>query len=358
MDYQRTKAGTIYTELQVGDNKLRLIARDIKKRGSNLSAIVGVYWNDNQLEYSVINPDDMRARAGLAMAAWAVIPNEYKGVEPFGHRPEILKAELALFCENLWDAHVGRIQVESQPFRTDIQPPQFVGPYVLEEGGTLLFGLPGAGKSWFTYALAATINSGDRQVWDRVHQRRVLFVNLERGPLQFESKMNSIYRSLGLDNAQFPMDRINARGKTLQDVKDRVLKHIDTHGNDVLFLDSLSRAGAGSMVKDDVANEVMDTLSAMCPTWLAIAHEKHQEVGIDGEPKRGGEHTFGSQMFRGAADLEVHLESRQTPGRLALTLTPKKSNVLIDWNSDTVYLDMDERGVKAISRPWHDARRV
>lgn len=356
MEYLRTKAGTIYTALEVGDSKLRLTARDIKKRGSNLSAIIGIYWNENQLEYSVINPDDMRARAGLAASAWQVIPNEYKGMEPFGNKPENLKAELALFCEGLWDAHVGRIQVESITPRNNLPPPQFVGPYILEEGGTLLFGLPGQGKSWTAYLLAATINSGTRSIWHSVTQKRVLFLNLERGPLQFESKMASVYRALGIQG-QYPMDVINARGKTLQDVKDRVLKHIETNGNEVLFLDSLSRAGAGSMVKDDVANEVMDTLSAMCPTWLAIAHEKHADTDATGQPK-GEHHTFGSQMFRGAADLEVHLESIQSPGRLAVTLTPKKSNVLIDWQPEVIYLDMDDRGVRSISRPWQEARRT
>lgn len=348
MDYRRTTAGTIYTELEVGPNKLRLTARDIKKRGQNVSALVGVYWNDNQLEYSQINPDDMRARAALSASAWAVIPQECKGLEPFGHRPENLKAELALFCEGLWDAHVGRIQVESIIPRSNLPPPQFIGPHVLDEGGTILFGEPGSGKSWYTYILAACINSGVRSVWYKVEHHRVLFLNLERGPLQFESKMSSIYRALGIQGS-YPIDVINARGKTLQDVKDRVLRHIDEHGNDVLFLDSLSRAGAGSMNKDDVANEIMDTLSAMCPTWLAIAHEKHAETGPDGEPK-GNAHTFGSQMFRGAADLEVHLQSERVQGGMLLTLTPKKSNVLINWEPERIYLAMDERGVVGIQR--------
>ena len=296
-------------------------------------------------------------RRKLCKGAWNLLPEDERGIRnclPLDN----LKAELDLFCENLWDAHIGRIQVN--PMKAErFHVRKMMGPYIVEEGGTILFGPPGGGKSTITYLIGQSLNSGSALVWPVRERMKPLLINLERSEKDVESKLWGINRALGIDGSEFPLDTINARGASLKDVADVARKHVVEHGNDLVLLDSISRIGAGSLLKDDVANEAMDLLNGLCPTWLAIAHEaKGGSDPVTGEKRQAT--TFGSQMLRAACDLEVRLSSDGGYRRLIVDMQVTKKNIPLSELHETLYLEMDDRGLLYVSRPddWSQFKKT
>ena len=215
-------------------------------------------------------------------------------------------------------------------------------------------------NSWIAYLLAQSMNSGSPVVWPSVKKgHRPLLVNLERSRKDVESRLWTINRTLGINGTEHPLDTINGRGMSLRDVEGAALRHIEKHGNDILFLDSISRIGGGSMNKDDVANEAMDMLNRLCPTWFAIAHQaKGGTDPVSGEKREAS--TFGSVMYAAACDMEVGLTSDATPSRIVVDLYVRKKNVAVVSSHETLYLDMDTKGLMEVLRPdeWDKYRKT
>lgn len=354
MNILRSKAGTLYAEVIVGSPEsplgtIRFTARGVRRERNSVYATVGIWWDSNQLEYDDFNTWKNEERRKLAKGAWNLLPEDERGVRNWLPLDE-LKADLDLFCEDLWAAHVGRIKVK--PLVADkFYPRKMLGPYVVEEGGTILFGPPGGGKSTVTYMIARSMGAGCSRVWEIRGKHKPLLVNLERSEKDVLSKMWGIDRALGLDPEDSPIDTIHARGATLRDIEYAAQRHIEENGNDVLFLDSLSRIGGGSLLNDEVANAAMDMLNRLCPTWFTIAHEaKGGSDPVTGEKKQAS--TFGSQMLRAACDLEVRLSGEQeSMKRLITTLQVTKKNIPLVSLRETLYLEMDDRGLSEVLRP-------
>ena len=144
----------------------------------------------------------------------------------------------------------------------------------------------------------------------------VLFINLERSEESLQYRLGRVNRALGL-----PVERellmINQRGHTLIDVYDGACDFIASHGTEVAFCDSLSRAG-GSLTEDDSANRTMDRLNALCRTWVLSAHT----------PRVDRSHMFGSQMFDAAVDVAVQLLAQTRDNKLGVGLVVTKENDL------------------------------
>lgn len=98
------------------------------------------------------------------------------------------------------------------------------------------------------------------------------------------------------------------RGKSLTDILDGVHRFIETYEPEVVMLDSISRAGFGSLVADDVANNVIDSLNGLGTTWCALAHS----------PRGDESHIFGSVHFEAGEDVGVRLLSQLTNDGLTL----------------------------------------
>lgn len=360
MEYQRTKSGTIYAEVPVSDiGKIRIIARNIRRDRAGVHANVGIWWDDNPLEYDNFSIERNEERRKLAYGSWNLLPEDERGVRNWMPR-DTLKAELDMFCDGLWDAHVGRITVD-QMRPEKFRQRRMIGPYIVEEGGTILFGPPGGGKSTVTYLIGQSLNSGSSKVWEVREKHRPLLINLERSPLDVNSKLWGINQALGIDDSVPPLDVVNARGYSLRDVEGAARRHIEKHGNDVVLLDSISRVGGGgSMKDDDVANAAMDLLNSLCPTWLAIAHEAKGGTDLASGEKRQST-TFGSQMYRAACDLEVRLTSEQpSMSRMIVDLQVTKKNIPLVQLHETLYLEMGREGLAEVLRPesWGRYRKT
>jgi hypothetical protein len=127
---------------------------------------------------------------------------------------------------------------------------------------------------------------------------------------------------------------MNVRGRSLSDIYDVAEHTVKQLGIEVVFLDSISRMGGGSLVDDEAVNRVMDQLNALVPTWVALAHS----------PRADATHVFGSQMFDAAADVAIQLRGH-TVGQgqtTAVALDVTKRN------------DMPQPGLKILAYEWTD----
>ncbi len=203
-------------------------------------------------------------------------------------------------------------------------PESIAGWYIVEDSGTYLVGEPDRGKSWIALLLAVSVDAGvDTLRWSVRRPRKVLFVNLERSEKSIRFRLARVNAALGQPTDR-PLLMMNQRGRNLLDIVDAVRQTIAEHGVQVVILDSLGKAGMGNLNADETANRIAETLSSLCPTWLAVAHPRRKKSRKDTENQR----PFGSIFFDAAADIIIFVESEKVtstdapPGYFAPKATP------------------------------------
>src|SRR6185295_8453762 len=113
------------------------------------------------------------------------------------------------------------------------------------------FGREGGGKTNSALIMAVSTDAGVPGPFGTpARPCKVLFVNLERSAESVRSRLARVNRLLGL-----PADRrllmLHARGRPLRDVLPQIQRSVSDRGVGVVFLDSISRSGAGSLVEDE-----------------------------------------------------------------------------------------------------------
>jgi len=120
-----------------------------------------------------------------------------------------------------------------------------------------------------------------------------------------------------------------------------VERHIAKHGAEVVFVDSISRAGGGDLNANEAANRIIDTLNHIAPTWVGLAHT----------PRADESHLYGSVHFEAGADVVVQLASEQEEmGPLGIGLQVTKVN---DGPKGPMWigaLEFDQSGLTLVRR--------
>lgn len=216
-------------------------------------------------------------------------------VEPF------LNHELLLFCRGLWEFQLDEVVAEERGGSEERTAASYIlEPYILEDGSTIAFGPPGAGKSWIAYLWAILIDAGMAWPWP-VKQAKVLIINLERSVKSVDDRVGDINEALGLPRDRKIL-RIDRRGSTLVNVFEQARRAVKKYGVGLVVLDSLSRAGVGNMNGNEEMNAAMDLLNSLGCAWLVLGHTSRED----------GSHLFGSQMSDAAADLMVRIHSAKS----------------------------------------------
>lgn len=297
----------------------------VKYHGSNIRvdrakphALVTISQEGRILDEDDIAMANREERNRLSNSAWTLL-NGSKELYP----KDQMQHDMLLFCRGLWEAYVGSgVAVRTAGAVEPTEPTFLLQDYVLEGAGTILFAPPGRGKSWTGLIWATCIDAGISTYWP-VKQAPVLFINLERSQESIERRQGMVNAALGLPR-DYSMLMMHERGKSLSDIFDRAVKTIEREGIAFTCIDSLSRAGTGSLVKDETANKAMDLANGLGSAWLVLAHT----------PRGDETHTFGSQMFDAAADLAVQMlteepeamdDSTDSP-RLGIGLKVTKAN--------------------------------
>jgi len=292
------------TDMESGFS-LGLSATEIRKERTGIHAVVTIYQDRYSVDYDTFNVGRREDRTRLANAAQKRMGDALIEAKKLGYLVDD-------FCREIWPKWCTRFAPELvTPDLSEIQPVAFLlEPYVVQGGGTIAFAAPGMGKSYLAMLMAQSINQGCSAFWP-VTQSCVLYVNLERSKISMKRRLALVNAALGLDG-ETPLQMLNARGRTLSGVAETLGGSFD-----VLFVDSLSRAGQGSLIDDERMNATMDRLNLVAETWVLIAHA----------PRGDQTHAFGSVMQDAAADLMLQiLAQRKEDGTLGVGIQGTKSN--------------------------------
>jgi hypothetical protein len=285
---------------------VRLGGRDVRRERTGIHGMVGLSFKPKDgawvtLAYSTFNIERDEERLRLSNSAHKLMAKSAPK-EDMGELPaETLKHRLDVFCQGLWGEVVRGAEGELMGGDDSLRMTELVQGLVVEGGGSIFFAPPGRNKTTLMLMMAVCLDAGVSLpgIFDISTAKRGLFINLERSRQSLAYRLARTNRVLGLPPER-QMAFMNARGRTLSDIYEAAARTMEKHQLEVVYLDSLSRAGAGSMSDDDVANKTMDRLNALAPTWALAAHTPRADVS----------HVFGSQMFDAAADICVQLLSQ------------------------------------------------
>jgi hypothetical protein len=311
---------------------MKVIADSIRQERGSCKARIFIKVDEHTLAWTSLNVEDDPDRVRLTNSAWKHLAAEEQKV----FKSADLKHFLDQFCEHLWDSYTERFEAEFLAPSGEMTPTEFaLRPYIVLGGGTILFAPPGRGKSYTALLMAASVDSGCSRIWPVDRPRPAMFLNLERSRLSLQRRVALVNLALGLE-AQRPLLFINARGKTLRDIEDAARRSVAKHGVEVVFMDSISRAGLGSLIEDRPANAIIDTLSRICGTWVALAHT----------PRQDETHAYGSQMMDAGEDVGLQLITQLTGnGTLGIGLKVVKANDIAFPPLQVLSYSFDEYGL-------------
>ena len=298
----------------VEDSDITYVARDFRKSRGSWHATVGVYRDTRLLDEDDVSLRKREERNRLANAAYKQA--EFTDEERAGYPVEHMQGEVLRFCRQAVAVHLEQKQAQRMKGSPERTPTEFViEPYVVTGGGTIAYSPPKRGKSWTALLMAVSADSGTPTLFNVEIPTPTLFVNLERSEESLRQRLGDVNEVLGLDRER-DMLFLNARGRSLTDVRDAVQASVEANAIELVVLDSLSRAGVGNLNENDAANDAMDALNSFGVAWLAVAHT----------PRGDESHVFGSQMFDAAADVMVQLLTEQQAHQLGIGLKITAAN--------------------------------
>ena len=282
---------------------MRFLARAPRKERTGLHARLEIHLDSTVLAWSTFNVERDEDRVRLANSASKHIPVESEAA--ISYPPPHLKYQLDTFCRELGPALLKSVRVTRLSGTEAAPMPMVLHPYIVQEGGTILFGAPGRGKSFLSQFMAVSLAAGLSTLWPVPEPRQVLYVNLERSEKSVARRLGAVNRALNLPT-EHEIPFVQARGRSLSEIADSLAHTIHEQETEVLFLDSISRAGAGDLNENMPANRITDLLNSLCPTWFALGHTPRPPSG-----KGDSDHLYGSQMFDAGADLLIRLTSEK-----------------------------------------------
>lgn len=323
---------SIVWDKRIGNLPLTFKAEKISDEHSGIHARISMAANRASLAWTYLNIERAEDRTRIANSAHAQLKTEAT------YSKDDLRRDLDSFCAGLWDFYLSRfIPVELSGDDNPAPLSFYLKPYIVESGGTIIFAPPGRGKSYTGLLWGISIDAGCQQFW-AVKQQRTLFINLERSADSLRRRIGMVNKLLGLP-ASRPLLTLNARGHSLMDVIAGCRKAVKKHNIGLVILDSISRAGLGDLTENQSGNRVIDALSSLCPTWLALGHT----------PRDSEEHMYGSVMQDAGADICVQLSSQvKDDGTLGVGWNITKQND-IGYHPMKIYaMEFSEQGLTGL----------
>jgi plasmid maintenance system antidote protein VapI len=198
----------------------------------------------------------------------------------------------------------------------EVSLPFILEPYIIEQGGTFLFGDPGSGKSYIALLMAVSINYNVSTFFKVRKQTKVLYINLERSEQSMVRRLGRVNKVLGL-HPHSALHFINGRSKTLEDMTETLKLAVSEQEFGLVILDSMSKAGSGDLSDPSYANSIIAILNGLNCAWVSIAHA----------PRASNNHAFGSVMQDAAADVMVTVKGENPDAQtLLVNLYISKAN--------------------------------
>ena len=325
---------TWYTRNLIDNKNLTYILTDLRNERTGLHGVLTIKLDKIPLAYTLCNIMRNEERVRITNAAYKHFTDVQKAKLP----KEILQHEIDQFCT---DAHPVLIRASAPTFVKGLSPapPDWLcGGLILKGGGTMLYGEQGKGKSTTALLAAVSVDSGDNTFFNVAAPKTTLFVNLERSAESLARRLGTVNKILGFDEAR-PLLMLNARGKSLLDLKEVIKDSVKANNVELLVLDSISRTGVGDLTANKPANELMDLLNDLCETWVGLGHMP-----------RGGDNLFGSIMFSAACDILIKLVSAKEENRIGVGLECTKANDVSFPSTSVFEFSYNDFGLSNVAR--------
>ena len=277
-----------------GDIHLVFQAEAVREERTGIHARLEISLGNVSLAWTVCNVEKDEARLRLANRATRQLSKEQRG----DYQPDYLQHDLDYFCRHLWEVFLGQFSPQKTIGLENWEPDFLLKPYIIRGGGTILFAPPKTLKSYMALLMAQSVNTGSSKLWP-VQYENTLFVNLERSHISVQGRLARVNAALGLA-VDMPLHILAGRGRSLKSLVPVLERYIAANGITVGVLDSISRTGMGGLIAPEEVNPVIDMLSHLFPSWLALAHT----------PRVSEEHPWGGQMWDAGADILLRLKSQ------------------------------------------------
>ena len=294
--YTREEDAIIWNKL-VNERLITFTAENVREEHTGIHAKASISCDYIPLAWSTFNVGRADERVRIVKQAFAQLKANPKNAELIKTYTESnLGHDFDSFCVGLWEYQLSFFIPESLSGNPEQTKATFLlYPYITEGGGTILYAPPGRGKSYSALLWAISVDAGCNKFWD-VLKQKVLFINLERSRESLRKRIATVNAALGLEPER-PLMVLNARGKSLNDVLPVCKKYIKDMDVKLVVLDSISRAGYGDLNENQPMNKIIDALSALAPSWMALSHTS----------RANEEHAYGSIMLDAGADICVQL---------------------------------------------------
>ena len=324
--------GVIATRHLPNDHKINFRAENLRPEKTGTHAKITIYEQKADFQiterypygklivYDTFNIGRDAERGRLCNSAFktmAEIQSEQTGFTIYER--DHLKKDLPEFCTQVWDVWIYKYSSELMAGDPTLIQQLRLKPFVVSDGGTIMFARPKSGKSFMALAIAVSVDSGTNKLWE-VDPCNVLYVNLERSPKSMQRRLAQVNNALGIPQNR-PLRFLHARGWSFSDISDRIQREVDKYDIRFVVLDSISRSGMGDLNDNKTANKITDSLNAIIQGsvergYLAIAHTSWEE-----------KHIYGSVMFEGAADVMVSVKtSKNHKEELGVQLEVDRAN--------------------------------
>jgi hypothetical protein len=315
--------------------KIVFKAQEMRQERTGFHAMVSLSYEGPErrlLGYDTFNVGRSEDRQRLARACYKnlgetsqTVYSEAETIRDLGH--------FCLAIRNVWENRITVEYLHGNMVNKGIQ--FWLHPFILQGGSNILFAAPGQGKSYVMMLMAQSLAHGVSHLWSVDEPANVLYVNLERSATSMAHRLHGINQALGLPS-ETTLPVLTGRGMGLAELQRVLRRAVKDNKTDVLFVDSISRSGAGSLVEDQTGNRVVDMLNGISPSWMAIGHS----------PRGDDNHLFGSVMFEAGADLLTALHSEVTPDAMGISMQIVKANDIRKEKQPRVYqLLFDEIGL-------------
>lgn len=333
------KNGETFWLKRVLDGHIYFGASKISNERTGVHAKILVKYEYSNLAWSYLNIERSEDRIRLANQAYSILKKQRTDIDK-SYSKEDIQNDIDNFSAGLWDFFVSSFTPELTYGDETQEPLVFIlKPYALLEAGTILYAPPGRGKSYTGLLWAQSIHNGCEKFWP-VKKTPGLIINLERSRHSMEKRIANVNRVLGLP-PKTPIHCIHARGKTLYDVADSCRSYIKKFNIGFIVLDSISRAGLGDLNDNQSMNKIIDTLSSICPSWIALSHTS----------RANEDHAFGSIMADAGADICVQLSSQITmDGTLGIGWEITKQNDIGKKSMEILALEFNEYGLANVRK--------
>ena len=333
----RKESDGVYYEIRTPvDISIKFYVTKIRPEKTGIHARLGIQFDEHDI-YTVCNIERNEERKKIVNEIYKLFGPNAEEAEYICSKAELIK-KFNLFCKL---AYPRWVEVQSPRVIEGViknTPIEFIArPHILTNGGTIMYGKPGKGKSFTGMALAIAVNSGANHYWE-TEKQNAMFVNLERPEGTMAPRIGAINRALGL-NFDTPMPVLDAKNSTLVDIYDPLVNYIADNDIKFVVIDSLSQAGSGDMKEDTVAQQTIKIFNQMDISWLAIAHTPKYDESV----------YYGNSLWEAGADVMLrHGSERDEDGGINILLEVTKANDMPVPQPMGLHYSFDEFGLNSI----------